>query len=469
MVFNSLQYAVFLPAVLVIYWRLRHRRQNALLLVASYAFYSAWDYRFCALMMLSTVVDYAVGRAMASTGDERRRKLLFAASLGVNLGVLGFFKYSNFFVDSAADLLMRLGLDADFPTLKILLPIGISFYTFHGISYTFDVYRREIEPAGDLLSFAVFVAFFPQLVAGPIGRAHLQLPQFERPRTRPSSVQVRSAAFLILLGLFKKVVIADGLALYANQIFSGAGTRSGVDLLIGAYAFALQIYGDFSGYSDIARGSSRLLGIELPENFAQPYLSRNITEFWRTWHISLSSWLRDYLYVSMGGNRGTRARVYRNLVLTMLIGGLWHGAAWTFVIWGGLHGLFLVVERARGVRSPRSPGPVARGDAIRIFATFNLVCLAWIFFRAETLGQAISYLAGIVTLRSGGVDNSAVVLVVLAGLAVLAVDIVQRNRNEDTAPMRWPAPARGALYATLAAAIVLFSGGQPVPFIYFQF
>jgi len=259
------------------------------------------------------------------------------------------------------------------------------------------------------------------------------------------------------------------LALYANQIFSGADTRSSVDLLIGAYAFTLQIYGDFSGYSDIARGSSRLLGVELPENFAQPYLSRNVTEFWRTWHISLSSWLRDYLYVSLGGNRGTRARTYRNLMLTMLIGGLWHGAAWTFVIWGGLHGLFLVVGRARGVRAPRCPGPVSGGDAIRVFATFHLVCLAWVFFRAETLGQALSYLAGIVTLRSGGVDQSALLLVLVAGLAVLAVDAVQRNRSEETAPMRWPAPARGALYGSLTAAIVLFSGGQPVPFIYFQF
>ncbi len=469
MVFNSLQYAIFVPVVLAAYWSLRHRGQNALLLVASYLFYSAWDYRFCGLMVLSTMVDYAVGRLLAVTGDERRRKLVFAISLAVNLGVLGFFKYFDFFVDSAAELLGAFGFNPDPPTLEILLPVGISFYTFHGISYTFDVYRREIEPARDLLSFAVFVAFFPQLVAGPIGRAHLQLPQFEHPRTPPAAGQVRSGLFLILLGLFKKVAIADALAPYVNQIFSGADARGSVDLVVGAYAFALQIYGDFSGYSDIARGSARLLGIELPVNFTQPYLSRKITEFWRTWHISLSSWLRDYLYVPLGGNRGSRPRVYRNLMITMLIGGLWHGAAWTFVIWGALHGFLLAAERARGVHSPRCPGPVTRGDAVRIFATFNLVCLAWVFFRAETLDQALSYLAGIVSLRSGGIDGSALLLVLLAGLAVLVLDVVQRNRNDDTAPLRWPAPARGALYGGLTTAVVLFSGEQPVPFIYFQF
>lgn len=469
MVFNSIQYAVFLPAVLVLYWRLSHRRQNAFLLVASYLFYSAWDYRFCALMVLSTVVDYTVGRLLATTHDERRRKLLFATSLAVNLAVLGFFKYFNFFIDSATEALGWLGFQGDFPTLRILLPVGISFYTFHGISYTFDVYRREIEPANDPLDFAVFVAFFPQLVAGPIGRAHLQLPQFERPRNRPESGQVRSAAFLILLGLFKKVAIADALAPFVDQIFSGGSTRSWIDLLVGAYAFAFQIYGDFSGYSDIARGSSRLLGIELPDNFAQPYLSRNVTEFWRTWHISLSTWLRDYLYVALGGNRGSRARTYRNLMLTMLIGGLWHGAAWTFVIWGALHGMLLVAERARGVRVPRCPEPPSRTDALRVFATFNVVCLTWVFFRSETLGQALSYLAGIVTLRPGGIDNSALVLLLLGGLALLTLDLAQRRRDEDTAPMRWPTLVRGALYGTFVVAIVLFSGGQSVPFIYFQF
>ena len=336
MVFNSLQYLVFFPLVFAVYWQLKRRGQNVLLLLASWFFYAMWDWRFLGLMLLTTGVDFGVGRYLAMTEDDKKRKLAFGLSLGLNLTVLGFFKYFNFFVGSAADLLQTFGLDASEPTLRVLLPVGISFYTFHGISYTFDVFRRDIEPADDLLDFAVFVAFFPQLVAGPIGRAHLQLPQFEHERPPLRWEQARSGLCLILLGLFKKVAIADALAPFVDRTFTEPGRASWISLLGGAYAFALQIYGDFAGYSDVARGSSRLLGIELPLNFEQPYLSRNITVFWRTWHISLSNWLRDYLYIPLGGNRGSRAKTYRNLMLTMVLGGLWHGAAWTFVAWGTL-------------------------------------------------------------------------------------------------------------------------------------
>ncbi|MGH2758998.1 MAG: MBOAT family O-acyltransferase [Actinomycetota bacterium] len=473
MVFNSLEYALFFPTVLALYWLVRSRKpQNALLLIASYLFYGAWDARFLVLMLFSTVTDFSVGRWLERTEDDRRRKRIFLISLVVNLGILGFFKYFDFFIDSTAGLLETFGLQPNLPTLRILLPVGISFYTFHGISYTFDVYRRHIRATNNILDFACFIAFFPQLVAGPIGRAHIQLPQFEKERTRPTAEGVRSALFLILLGLFKKVAIADALAPYVDQAFRGSGRAGALQLLVGMYAFALQIYGDFSGYTDMARGSARLLGIELIRNFEQPYLSRNITEFWRRWHISLSTWLRDYLYVSLGGNRGGgRLLTYRNILITMLLGGLWHGAAWTFVIWGGLHGLFLVGHRLLGRQRPitTEPGRVGWRDALPILATFHLVSVAWVFFRAASLEQALSYLGGIFTLRGGPLNPDAAALLVAAAVAVLGIDLMQRNTRTEEAVLDWGPVARGVAYAVMIVAIVVFSGGTPVPFIYFQF
>jgi len=472
LVFNSLEYAVFFPTVLVAYWLLRRRKpQNALLLIASYVFYGAWDARFLTLMMFSTITDFTVGRWLESTEDDRRRKRIFLISLFVNLGILGFFKYFNFFIDSTAGLLANLGLQPNLPTLRILLPVGISFYTFHGISYTFDVYRRQIRATNNLLDFACFIAFFPQLVAGPIGRAHIQLPQFEHERARPTAQGLRSAFFLILLGLFKKVAIADALSPYVDQAFRGSSRAGAVSLLIGMYAFALQIYGDFSGYTDIARGSARLLGIELIRNFEQPYLSRNVTEFWRRWHISLSTWLRDYLYVSLGGNRGSRLRTYRNIMLTMLLGGLWHGAAWTFVVWGGLHGLFLIAHRAFGrpQRYDAEAESVRMRDALPILATFHLVCVAWIFFRANSLQQAVTYITGIITLRGGAINVNAAALLLASAAAMLIIDVLQRNRHTETPVLDWGPVARGVAYAVMVVAILIFSGGTPVPFIYFQF
>jgi alginate O-acetyltransferase complex protein AlgI len=474
MVFNSLQYAVFFPLVLVVYWQLKRRAQNALLLVASWFFYAMWDWRFLGLMWLTTAVDFGVGRYLAAHEDERQRKIAFGLSLGLNLTVLGFFKYFNFFVGSAADLLQGFGLDATEPTLKVLLPVGISFYTFHGISYTFDVYRRHIEPAKDLLDFAVFVAFFPQLVAGPIGRAHIQLPQFETERPPLRWEQVRSGVCLILLGLFKKVAIADALAPFVDRAFTDASSQSWITLLAGTYAFALQIYGDFSGYSDVARGSSRLLGIELPLNFEQPYLSRNITVFWRTWHISLSTWLRDYLYIPLGGNRGTRRQTYRNLMLTMVLGGLWHGAAWTFVVWGTLHGIYLCAHRAFTERPGGSAAhnqvrPFRWHDVLPAIGTFQLVCLAWIFFRAASFTQAFEVLGGILTLQSGAVDAGAIALLVLLAAVTLSIDLAQRNLGTHTPMLALRPVAQGVVYGAFIVAIVLFSGGETVPFIYFQF
>ena len=475
MVFNSLQYLVFFPLVFAVYWQLKRRGQNVLLLAASWFFYAMWDWRFLGLMLLTTAVDFGVGRYLAAQEDERRRKVAFGLSLGLNLAVLGFFKYFDFFVGSAADLLRSAGFDGSEPTLRILLPVGISFYTFHGISYTFDVFRRHIEPADDLLDFAVFVAFFPQLVAGPIGRAHIQLPQFEHERPPLRWEQARSGLCLILLGLFKKVAIADALAPFVDRTFTEAGTASWLSLLAGAYAFALQIYGDFAGYSDVARGSSRLLGIELPVNFEQPYLSRNPTVFWRTWHISLSNWLRDYLYIPLGGNRGKRGATYRNLMLTMLLGGLWHGAAWTFVVWGGLHGLYLCAHRAFTER-PGGAGAAHNRvasfgwrDVVPALFTFHLVVFAWIFFRAESFDQAFDVITGIVTLQGGITEAGSLFLVGLLAVVTIAIDVAQRNRATHTPMLALTPVLQGALYGLFVVAIVLFSGGETVPFIYFQF
>lgn len=470
MFFNSFQYAVFLPVVLVLYWTVLRKRQNSLLLVASYVFYAAWDWRFLGLLMLSTIVDFYVGRTLGTHNEAATRKRLVGLSLLVNLGILGFFKYFNFFAESFADLTGRFGLAPSTATLQIVLPVGISFYTFQTLAYTIDVYRRKKAPEQSLLDFAVYVAFFPQLVAGPIERAQRLLPQIKTPRTSLSYEQIRSGVFLILIGLVRKVVIADSMAPIVNDAFRNADRAGAATLMVGVVAFALQIYGDFAGYSDIARGSSRLLGIELMENFNQPYLSRNITHFWRNWHISLSTWLRDYLYIPLGGNRKGTAKTYRNLMLTMLLGGLWHGAAWTFVVWGGLHGLYLIVHRQ--VRHITKKGPTDSfewRDVLPAFVTFNLVNVTWIFFRAESFTQAFDYLGGLVTLRPGSLVLREAAMLLIVFTVSISLDLIQRNMHSHTAIQQLPALVRGLAYGSMALAVILWSGGTPVPFIYFQF
>jgi D-alanyl-lipoteichoic acid acyltransferase DltB (MBOAT superfamily) len=469
--FNSVQYAVFLPSVIALYWLLRTpRRQNLLLLVASYVFYGAWDWRFLGLLSLSTIVDYVVGRGLGRTQVMGQRKALLLVSVVTNLGILGTFKYFGFFVDSATVFLDRVGLAPTTSVLDIVLPVGISFYTFQTMSYTIDVYRRRQEPTGSFLDFAVFVAYFPQLVAGPIERATRLLPQITARRRAPSRDAVRSGLALILLGLFKKVAIADAVAPIADAAFDGSADAGWATLLLGVYAFAVQIYCDFSGYSDIARGSSRLMGIELMRNFEQPYLARNITDFWRTWHISLSSWLRDYLYISLGGNRKGPTRTQFNLAAVMLLGGLWHGAAWTFVVWGGLHGLYLAADRRRSQLRTGSPNdPVGLRDVPAILGTFHAVCLAWVFFRAEGFGQAWEVLSGLATLRGGDLDISSALFLAAAATAIVAIDLAQRRSGRHVPSLGWPAPLRGALVGMAATAIIVFSGGTAVPFIYFQF
>ena len=389
--------------MLAVYYVLSTRAQNAWLLVASYVFYGWWDWRFLGLILLSTVVDYFIGQRIAAADEESTKKRLLAVSITTNLGILGVFKYYGFFVQSFVGVLEAMGVQAHVTTLQIVLPVGISFYTFQTMSYSFDIYRGRIQPTRNFLNFALFVAYFPQLVAGPIERAHHLLPKLEAVR-RIKWLDIAVGFELIVIGLFKKVAVADTLGPIVDARFADPSLSSGADLLITTYLFAFQIYGDFSGYSDIARGVSRFFGVDLMRNFNQPYLSQSITEFWRRWHISLSTWLRDYLYIPLGGNREGSFRTYQNLMTTMLLGGLWHGANWTFVVWGGLHGLYLAVHKVllRGHRPDIDNTPrLGVAPLIRIIVTFNLVCLTWIFFRAADLATALEILGRIVFWEGG--------------------------------------------------------------------
>jgi len=468
-VFNSVIFAAFLAVVFTVYWTAPPRWRNPILLVGSYFFYGWWDWRFLSLLAISTLVDYTIGRRMAHTEVKRSRTRLLVLSSLVNLGILGVFKYSNFFIDSLSSLTSSIGLGELNPALSVVLPVGISFYTFQTLSYTFDVYRRRIEPTRNILDFATYVAYFPQLVAGPIERAQRLLPQIsDRARSMPSGAPLQGALLLILQGLFKKVVLADGVAVVANEVFSNPGEYSWIGATLGVVAFGIQIYGDFSGYTDIARGVSRLFGIELVVNFKQPYLSRNITEFWRRWHISLSDWLRDYLYIPLGGNRGGLWSTLRNLMLTMLLGGMWHGASWNFVMWGGLHGAFLVVHRLTMGGRVDDSGLRWR-DIPTIVVTFSVVHVAWVFFRADTFTDAFTLLKRIATFAGGRTSEADLLLIAILGGVTLGVDLFTRIQpNPIRILQRYPVLA-GAGVTTAIAAIIVFSGGTPEPFIYFRF
>ena len=477
MTFNSYAFAIFLPIVLTLYYGLRLRYQNLLLLIASWVFYGWWDARFLALIGVSTVVDYWCGIRIHEARDERARKRYLVLSLVTNLGILGFFKYFNFFVGSAESLLSALGLSVSTWTLRIILPVGISFYTFQTLSYTIDIFRGHTVPERDRITFGLYVSYFPQLVAGPIERSTELLPQLQNPR-RVGWPNLQEGAFLIVFGLFKKVGLADAVAPLVDVRFGNPGACTGPDLLYAVYLFAIQIYCDFSGYTDIARGVSRLMGIDLMVNFNQPYFSTSITEFWRRWHISLSTWLRDYLYIPLGGNRHGVLKTYRNLFLTMLLGGLWHGANWTFVVWGGLQGAYLSVhKRILELRSTsrddarRRPSPVLFG--LKLLFTFHLVCFAWVFFRADSLGAAMEYLRGIASWRTEAeiLPASWTSMRLLIPLALLlTIDISQYRARSHTVTLGWAWPVRAIQYAALVLAIFLFGGlDDEIPFIYFQF
>ena len=406
MLFNSLDFAIFLPIVFLLYWFVVQKNlklQNALIVLASYVFYGWWDWRFLSLIIFSTVVDYLIGKRLRTENEQSKRKVLLWSSIIVNLGFLGFFKYYNFFLENFIDAFSLFGMQINANSLNIILPIGISFYTFQTLSYTIDVYRNKLVPTQDFIAFSAFVCFFPQLVAGPIERATNLLPQFYKKRTFEYHKAVDGMR-QILWGLFKKVVIADNCAEFANQIFNNSADMNGSTLVLGAIFFTFQIYGDFSGYSDIAIGVSRLFGFDLKQNFATPYFSRDIAEFWRRWHISLSTWFRDYLYIPLGGSRGGNWMKVRNTFAIFLVSGFWHGANWTFIIWGALNAIYFLPSLLTG-NNRKNLGVVAKGkrlpslnELLGMLYTFTITVFAWIFFRAENIEHAFNYILTVISL-----------------------------------------------------------------------
>jgi D-alanyl-lipoteichoic acid acyltransferase DltB (MBOAT superfamily) len=474
MVFTSLHFVAFFVVVYAAYRALPHRAQNIWLLAASYYFYASWDWRFLTLLLGSTIVDFLVGRYLGRTADPRRRRVALVLSLVFNLGMIGFFKYFEFFEESLVALGQVIGWKFDPLTLDVVLPIGISFYTFMTISYVIDVYRRDIEPTTSLLDFALFVAYFPHLVAGPILRASLLLPQIQQPRTI-TRVQIVSGLWLIGWGCFQKMFVADNLAPLVDTVFGPSSTPTGADVLVAAWAFAFQIYGDFAGYSNIARGTSRLMGIELNVNFRFPYFVASPQEFWRHWHISLSTWLRDYLYIPLGGNRDTRWKTYRNLMITMALGGLWHGAAWTFVLWGVYQGTILVVARVIQ-QAARRAGIVLRQGlnfprVVLGLLMFQITCLGWLIFRADSLDQLVRFGSLLVhDLRpTTATFESLLVPLLQIVTPLMIVHIYQARRDSEDAPLGLPVVVRYALYCALFWAVLLWGDFEGAQFIYFQF
>jgi D-alanyl-lipoteichoic acid acyltransferase DltB (MBOAT superfamily) len=461
MLFNSLQFLIFFPLVLVLYHLLGHRAQNRMLLVASYTFYGMWDWRFLFLMTASLIVDFCCGLGISRSTNERARKLLLTLSVVVNGGALLFFKYFNFFVGSAFGFLEWIGLPASFEVLQIVLPVGISFYTFQTMCYTIDVYRGKQEPVHSFADYALYISYFPQLVAGPIERATNLMPQILNPR-KVTPEGCFEGAYLILWGFFKKVVVADNLCRVADWGFGNIGELNVVSALITIYAFAWQIYCDFSGYTDIARGCSKFLGIELMLNFNVPYLSRTPSEFWRRWHISLSSWFTDYVFVPLGGSRGSSWTIYRNIFLTMLLSGLWHGAAWTFVAWGAFHAALLSVYRLIGnERINRIPA------VIQTVLLFHLVCIGWILFRSTSLSEAVLFLEAFTNWSAFSLPPKAYLLALIVPLAF--VELMQYVRKEEFPVFQWPAPIRVACYVTAYLTIMVIGRWDATAFIYFQF
>lgn len=493
MLFASPLYGVFLLVTYAVFWALRRRSflRPLFLTVASYLFYFVgtydtaleqevplgplgWTLLCVAIIFVGSSLDFFIGRLLGRTENKTTRKMLLLVSVVYYLGVLSVFKYFNFAVDAVVDLLNVFGLHVAPVHLRLVLPFGISFFTFETMSYTIDVYRREIPPAERYLDYLLFVSFFPHLVAGPIVRPSTMLPQLAA-EPNASDTMKAEGLFLIATGLLKKIVIGDTLGLnLVNRVFDNPERFSSLEVLVAVYAYAIKIYADFSGYTDVAIGSAKLFGYELPKNFDAPYTSADLQEFWRRWHISLSSWLRDYLYISLGGNRGSTWQTYRNLMLTMVLGGLWHGASWNFVIWGALHGGALAVNRAWQRRKPRSPvtpntSRWTLGHVVAVVATFHFVCFAWIFFRAPTFAHATVMLSrfGKGTLEAPNLAPKV--------LAVLALGFITHFMPRDG--YRWlkrtfvesPAVVQGITLAASAYAIHFAAGAKAEPFIYGQF
>jgi len=475
MLFNSFTFLIFLPIVFILYWfflKKSFRAQNILLLIASYVFYGWWDYRFLSLILASTLVDYFVGQKIRNSTKDFTRKLLLAVSLVFNLGLLCYFKYVNFFIDSWVNAWSSVGIDFNMSSLQVILPVGISFYTFQTLSYTIDIYRKQLKPTSSFLRFATYVAFFPQLVAGPIERAAHLLPQFDKKRVFDFNF-AKSGLSLIVWGMFKKVVIADNCAFFANQIFNNVAGHSSVELMLGAVLFGFQIYGDFSGYSDIAIGVARLFGFDLMTNFRFPYFSKSIPEFWRRWHISLSTWFRDYLYIPLGGSRGSLWFKIRNIFIIFLVSGLWHGANWTFVIWGGIHAaLYLPTLISTSPKTKVSDTSLSFRHLPSLFLTFVMVMLAWVFFRAADVTQAIDYLMGIIQFNSFSVNLFADTSKMLLFSIIIIVAIFVMLFFEYRAFRKGRAEVKLNFLTTLVVFFLILLFGvfkNPSDFIYFQF
>jgi D-alanyl-lipoteichoic acid acyltransferase DltB (MBOAT superfamily) len=489
--FNSLAFLVFLPLFAAGYWATAGRVRLWLMLIASIVFYAWWDWRFVFLLLFSSIVDYSLGILLENEQDDGARKRLIVLSVAVNLGLLGFFKYFNFFAGSAAQISRSLGLGVSYDALTIVLPVGISFYVFKTMSYTIDVYRRTEKAERDLLRFTTFVVFFPELVAGPIVRASRMLPQLRHDH-RFRFERMVSGLTLIASGYVRKVAIADSIAPLVDIRFAHPEANNALSLLIGVYLYAFQIYCDFSGYSSIAIGLARIFGFDFGINFGRPYFSRGFSEFWTRWHISLSSWLRDYLYIPLGGNRGGTVATIRNLMLTMLLGGLWHGASWTFVAWGALHGAYLVMQRViaplyqRVIRALRVPAFASNG--FLVLFVFHLTCFAWIFFRASSFANAWQVLTGILHIRGmhiADIDNRGRILKCVVMVCVLllfeAATFLPKRRKAVLAaspddkvtvsahPLEASPAMRLAFIAACVWVVLIFGSFSGNNFIYFQF
>ena len=482
MFFNSIDFAIFLPIVFILYWFVFNQTlkfQNSLIVLASYIFYGWWDWRFLSLILFSTLLDYTIGLKLKSQKNEGKRKLLLWTSILVNLGFLTFFKYYNFFLDNFIEAFSFFGAEFKASSLSIILPVGISFYTFQTLSYTIDVYRKKLEPTRNFIAFMAFVSFFPQLVAGPIERATKLLPQFYNPRKFEYSKAVDGMR-QILWGLFKKVVIADNCAELANHIFNNSMEMNGSTLVIGTVLFTFQIYCDFSGYSDIAIGVARLFGFDLMKNFAFPYFSRDIAEFWRRWHISLSTWFRDYLYIPLGGSRVKTMKKVRNIFIVFIVSGFWHGANWTFIIWGTLNALYFLPLLLTN-NNRKNMDTVANGmmlptlrEFISIISTFILVSFSWIFFRAESMQHAINIISSIFseTLFNFPIitDPLQFSIIVILLIYFIFQEWIGRNWNFaiEKLGFNWHRSLRWSLYLALFILVFLL-GGNEQDFIYFQF
>jgi len=469
MSFTTPVYLLFLAIVWTLYWQLRRREQNILIVCASFVFYGWWDWRFLVLLIATTGIDYVVALAMGAQPNRGLRRCWLLVSLGSNLGALGFFKYFIFFSQSFANFLGAIGLSANPVLLRLVLPLGISFYTFQALSYTIDVYRQRMEPVRDIVQYFCFISFFPHLVAGPINFAKDLLQQFHQER-RFDWNEATDGARQILLGYFKKMVVADNLAPLVNGAFGHVATATGWELLWATYGFAFQIYCDFSGYTDIAIGCAKLFNLRLMHNFAYPYFAESIPDFWRRWHISLTTWFREYVYISLGGNRVSRPRQAFNIAVVFLLSGLWHGANWTFVIWGGLHGFFYLcywLLLPQGLQQNESSDWFPR--LIRILVTFHLVCFAWIFFRAPSLSEAWTVIVKIGGALASYNPSGLQWEILLLAAAVCVFEWINRRQSHAFDVARWRPGGRWGFYYAVVLIIIGYANLNYVPFIYFEF